>query len=354
MDIDQGRRIGQQPFTTAELTAYIESELTALRELRPAAVYAGMNLPCSISARAAEIPLIYLMSTPGTTPYFHHGLASLPESLENRLTLLLPRRWRDRLFNRLAPRFYAGLRNYNRVARRYGVPPARTILDVVTGDLTLLADLPELSGLPDESLPGTYRHIGPVFAHLPLPVPDEVRRVFDRPGLKVFCAMGSSAPAHILRTAALALRDSGHNVVIATTSILDPAELALSPAEGLAPLPENVYATRYLPAPQVNELADVAVTHGGQGTLQTACWAGTPVVGVALQFEQQGNLDVLVRAGMGVRIPLRAFTGERLLAEIERVASDARYRQNARRIQSLFRNTDGPTNAAEAILAFIR
>ena len=346
MEIDQGRRIGRQPFTTAELTAYIESELAALRELRPAAVYAGMNLPCSISARAAGIPLIYLMSTPGTYPYFHHGLATLPESLENRLTFLLPRRWRDRLFNRLAPRFYAGLRNYNRVARRYGAPPARTILDVVTGDLTLLADLPELSGLPAESLPDNYRHVGPVFAHLPLPVPDEVRRIFSRPGLKVFCAMGSSAPARVLRTAALALRDSGHNVVIATTSILDPAELA--------PLPENVYATRYLPAPQVNEMADVAVTHGGQGTLQTACWAGTPVVGVALQFEQQSNLDALARAGMGVRIPLRAFTGERLLAEVERVAGNPRYRQNAQRIQTLFRSTDGPANAAEAILAFIR
>jgi len=345
IDLDQGRRIGQQPFTAAELTAQVESELAALHELRPAAVYAGMNLPCAISARAAGTPLIYLMSTAGTSPYFHHGLAAFPESLENRLTLCLPRRWRDRLFNRLAPRFSVGLRNYNRVARRYGTPPARTVLDVVTGDLNLLPDLPEVSGLPAESLLPTYRYVGPIFAHLPLPVPDEVRRVFTRPGLKVYCAMGSSAPAHLLRTAALALRDSGHNVVIATTSILDPA--------GLAPLPANVYATRYLPAPQVNELADVAVTHGGQGTLQTACWAGTPLVGVAFQFEQQGNLDALARAGMGVRIPLRAFTGERLLAEVGRVAGDSQYRHNARRIQALVRSADGATNAAEAILAFI-
>jgi len=108
--------------------------------------------------------------------------------------------------------------------------------------------------------------------------------------------MGSSALPRYLRMAALALRDSGHNVVIATTSILDPAELE--------PLPENVYATRYLPAPQVNELADVTVIHGGQGTVQMACWAGTPAVGVALQFEQQANLDMLARAGMGGAHPL--------------------------------------------------
>ena len=344
LDLDQGRRVGQ-PFTADELAAHVEAEVAALRELCPAAVYAGMNLPCAISVRALGIPLIYLLPASGTPAYFRHGLATFPEARENWLTLRLPQRWKDRLFNWTMAHWRIGLRSFNQVARRYGAPTARTAWDVVTGDLNLLTDLPELSGLPAESLPPTHHYIGPLFAHLPLPMPPEVQRVFGRPGLKVFCAMGSSAPAHVLRTAALALRDSSHNVVIATTSILDPAELE--------PLPENVYATRYLPAPQVNEMADVAVIHGGQGTVQTTCWAGTPAVGVAFQFEQQGNLDMLVRAGMGIRIPLRAFARERLLKEVERVAGDPRYSQNARRIQALVRATDGAANAARTILAFI-
>jgi UDP:flavonoid glycosyltransferase YjiC (YdhE family) len=95
-----------------------------------------------------------------------------------------------------------------------------------------------------------------------MPVPDEVILVFNRRGLKVYCAMGSSGPPEYLRTATAALRNSGHNVVIATTPILDPDELG--------PLPENVYITRYLPAPQVNALENVAVIHGEQGTIQTA------------------------------------------------------------------------------------
>ncbi len=97
-------------------------------------------------------------------------------------------------------------------------------------------------------------------------------------------------------------------------------------------------------------MADVAVIHGGQGTVQTACWAGTPAVGVAFQFEQQANLDMLARAGMGVRIPLKEFSGELVLAEVERVARDGEYRQNAARIQALMRATDGAANATEAIL----
>ena len=71
--------------------------------------------------------------------------------------------------------------------------------------------------------------------------PDEVTRVFGHPGVKVFLAIGRSGSPKYLRDAALALRDSDHNVVIATTSTLDPTELE--------PRPENIYATRYLPAP---------------------------------------------------------------------------------------------------------
>ena len=55
MDIDQGRRIGQ-PFTVEELSAYVVAEVDALKKFQPAAVYAGINLPCIISAKAAGYP----------------------------------------------------------------------------------------------------------------------------------------------------------------------------------------------------------------------------------------------------------------------------------------------------------
>ena len=343
--LDQGRQRGA-PFTSAELKAYVESELHALKAIQPVAVYAGMNLPCAISARAANLPLIYLLPVQGTVTYFLHNLATFPDSHENWVTHFMPQRWKNRLFNRFMSRLRIGLKTFNHVAGQYGLSPVRSVWNVVSGDLTLLSDLPELTGLPAAVLPANHHYIGPLFAKLPLSVPDKVRQVFSRPGLNVFCAMGSSAPAYILRETALALRDSEYNVVIATTTILDPSELD--------PLPENVYATRYLPAPQVNEIADVAVIHGGQGTVQTACWAGTPIVGMALQYEQQSNLDMLVRAGMGVRIPLNSFTGAKVLSEIKNVTNSVTYRQNARRIQALMRDVDGATNAAKIILDFIR
>ena len=77
------------------------------------------------------------------------------------------------------------------------------------------------------------------------------------------------------------------------------------------------------------------------------------MVGVAFQYEQQANLDMLVRAGMGVRLPLRDCAGERLLSEVERVANNPRYRAEARRVQTLVRPIDGAANAAKEILDFI-
>jgi UDP:flavonoid glycosyltransferase YjiC (YdhE family) len=343
-DLDQARRIGQ-PFTTAELMAYVAAELKALRSLQPMAVYAGMNLPCAISARAAGIPLIYLLPTAGTLPYFHHKLATYPETLENRLTRRLPQSWKDKLFNWAVPRLPISVGNFNQVARHFGVSPFATILDVLKGDLNLMADLSELTGLPAAALPPGYHYIGPLFAHLPLPVPAEVLRLFHRPGLKVFCAMGSSAPVSLLRQAVSALAETGYNTVVATTSIIDPAELN--------PLPENIFATRYLPAPQVNELADIAVIHGGQGTVQTALWAGTPIIGVALQFEQQSNLEMIVRSGAGLRLPLRDFSRAKLLAGIDQVTRQPSYRQNAQRLKQLIRSVNGATNAARIILSFL-
>jgi len=342
--LDQGRAIGQ-PFSVSEWVAQVDAELGALQKFEPDAAYGGMNLPSTITAKAAHIPLIYLLPAPGTPPYFSHNLAKFPDQYENAFTRLIPQAWKDKAVNWIMPRLSVGTGRFNKAAKKFNIPPVKTLLDIVDGDLNLLTDIPELSGLPAEALPDNYRYVGHIFAHLPMPVPEEVKRIFSRDGLNIFCAMGSSGTPEQLRSAIAALRELGHNTVIATTTILDPAELES--------LPENIYATRYLPAPEVNEMADIALIHGGQGTVQTACWAGTPVVGVGFQFEQDANLDTLAQAGMGVRIPLKEYAKERIQAEVTRVAGNPSYTENAKRIQSIVRKMNGAENAADEIFKFI-
>ena len=72
MDLDQGRALGQ-PFSFQEWCAFVDSELDALADFEPDAFYAGMNLPSAITAKAMQVPLIYLLPIAGTQPYFEHG-----------------------------------------------------------------------------------------------------------------------------------------------------------------------------------------------------------------------------------------------------------------------------------------
>ena len=69
-----------------------------------------------------------------------------------------------------------------------------------------------------------------------------------------------------------------------------------------AHIPQNVLVTDWVPALQVNKMADLTVIHGGIGTVMTAALAGKPVVGVGMQMEQVANLACLERLGFAIRI----------------------------------------------------
>jgi UDP:flavonoid glycosyltransferase YjiC (YdhE family) len=222
---------------------------------------------------------------------------------------------------------------FNKVRKYYGLSPIYNYTDFVRSDMTLLPDLSELSGLPAEDLPPTYYYTGPIFARMNLPVPKEVSEVFSRPGLNVFCSLGSSGSKEMLRTIVEVLRTQiDFNIVCSNTTILDPKELE--------PFSDNFYAARFMPTHIVNEMADIAVIHGGQGTIQTSAWAGTPVVGIGFQSEQQANIDGLKRAGMGIRLPLYNVNQKTLLRAIDKIRQPECY-ENAKRMQKMVRAHDG-------------
>ena len=99
-------------------------------------------------------------------------------------------------------------------------------------------------------------------------------------------------------------------------------------------------------------MADIAVLHGGQGTIQTAVWAGTPVVGIGFQAEQQANIDGIVRNGMTCRIPIYAVTPKRLLNAIKKV-NTPEYKKNALKLKKIVRATNGVQKSVEIMNRYI-
>lgn len=277
-------------------------------------------------------------------------LASFPNAMENNpiIRYFIPTWLKKKLINKIL--LGDSAKNsaiiYNKVRCQYGLPPIYNFTSLVKGDLTLLPDLPELSGLSAEELPEGYIYTGPLFASLPIEIPKEVIQLFKkRKGLNIYVAMGSSGTPKLLKRIIEYLRSiEEHNIVCATTSILDPEELG--------PPTETFFAARFLPAHLVNELADIAVIHGGHGTVQTAVWAGTPVVGIGMQWEQQSNLDGLVKAGMGIRIPLHSVSKQKLLNAVKTVQNPT-FITKAKQMQKIVRQWDGAKEAVRRMNDYV-
>src|SRR5690606_18065034 len=100
-------------------------------------------------------------------------------------------------------------------------------------------------------------------------------------------------------------------------------------------VPPNIYTFDWLPAHKVNPLAEVAVIHGGEGTVQTACASGTPFVGIGLQPEQDWNIEFMARQGTAVRIPKDGVTRDQLHQAIEHLRLEPQVRRRAQDIQAL-------------------
>ena len=89
-------------------------------------------------------------------------------------------------------------------------------------------------------------------------------------------------------------------------------------------------------------MADISVIHGGLGTVMTACLSGTPIVGVGMHFEQEANLECVVRKGFGVRLRKRRFNPADVMAAVDRLVDDAGARRKAREFQRSHREIRRP------------
>lgn len=338
------------PVSKSQWIEMVESDLEAFDTYKPNGVYAGLNLSCMISVPYKKLPMITQVPTVNCPAFIHKGMYNMPNTMEKNFITryVIPGFLKRKIMKRvlLSNSAKDTVISFNEARNHFGLKPIYNITDLVRGDITLLPDLPVLSGLPEADLTPGYYYTGPIFARLDSLVDENIKRVFSRPGLNIFCSLGSSGFPEILKLIIRTLREENQfNIVCATTTILDPKELGGNS--------ENFYAARFMPAHLVNEMADIAISHGGQGTIQTAVWAGTPVVGIGFQAEQQANIDGIAREGMAVRIPLYEVRPKKILQSVKKVSIE-KYRLNAKRLKDIVRNTDGVKKSVEIMNDYLQ
>jgi len=89
---------------------------------------------------------------------------------------------------------------------------------------------------------------------------------------------------------------------------------------------KNILLKQYIKYPQiVNKMVDLAIIHGGRGTVYNSAYSGKPSIGIPLFIEQQYNIDVLVRKKVCIRIPVKYFKQEELLKAINTIFNNYDY-----------------------------
>jgi UDP:flavonoid glycosyltransferase YjiC (YdhE family) len=333
-----------QPFSEAELQQRVRSELDLYDRLAPNAIVMGSVLSASVSARVARIPLVNIVPFPLTRPYLKAGLPVFPDLPQAPGMQWIPEWWANTFINRFLLYVPLMMGNFNKLAHSYGFGSFPSFIGVWEGDYNLVTDLPLLTGVPN--LPANYAYVGPIFAHLQQPIPDEVLAFAEkRDKALVYFAMGSSGNSEIVK----AVLESFDGLPV---QVIAPVKAHLERIE--ARVPENVLVTDWLPAHRVNPLADLAVIHGGQGTVQTALRSGTPFVGIGMQPEQDINIESAVRWGSAIRIPKRQVTTQVVQDAILKLLGDERAQQRARELQAEYERWDGPTQAADFLREHFR
>ena len=158
--------------------------------------------------------------------------------------------------------------------------------------------------------------------------------------------MGSSGEKRFLIEAVKAVSSGAYNAVV----VVQPTICSIEDVLAEVDVPSNVFLTdSFIPAHQVNPLADAVIIHGGQGTVQNAISSGTPFVGVGMQAEQQTNLDNLVLRGAGIRIAKNFWTSKSIRSNLNLVLQHSQYRTNAKLLAKSFAAIDGEAEAGNAI-----
>lgn len=323
-------------FSAEEMAPRVENEIKLFKEENPVCVLTGWCQSVFISTRAANVPLIDVLHSTSVTEYYEAGLQSWPDRRNfSWLRKIISEEKLNRLASNLVLKMKMPAKSFNILAKQYGLKEFNNFIEVLEGDYTLLADIPQWVGL--EKVRSNLHYIGPLPYKSKSEIPEEIISMpKDKP--IIFFAMGSSGKPELIAEIIEGFKNKPYRVIAPVNDHIKNLNVKV---------PENVVLTGFVPAHKVNPLADVSVIHGGQNTVMNACLSGTPIVGVGMHAEQQANLDACVRKGFAIRIRKREATAKKILESVEKILNDSRAKEKVNLFKKELAKWNGPANAAK-------
>ena len=332
--VDRGEKFAPA-FTDREMIQRVENEVAVLKRVAPVAVVTGSYPSIPITSRVLKIPLVWVVQSTWLPDFFEHGAGitdhvrpAAVKSIADRCILAFINFWIKHGF----------LNSVNHAAKHFGVSGYESIFDYWRGELTLVAEPPGFSGV---KLPPHHFFIGALIPQDEFSMPEEIRNIpRDKP--LIYFAMGSSGTPEIVARIVESFEGKPYRVIA-------PVKFQLSRVTNVH-IPSNVLVTDWVPAVQVNRMADLAVIHGGIGTVMCAALAGKPVVGVGMQIEQIANLACLERLGFAIRVRKSRNPARKVQEAIALLLNDKDAGSKAAAFAEVVARWDGPKQAAARLV----
>ncbi|OOM16079.1 glycosyltransferase [Clostridium saccharobutylicum] len=341
----------------------LRGEIDAFKELKPDIVIYGFNPIAGLARRMVGKPIpgicymptpfqkdVYLTTLMKDVPDNIKFLTYLPLSFRKAIMRSIPKSLKIRVPAFVQSNIIEALKEF-----KWEGEPVKTLFDMLKADLTIINDFEDFN--KDHKLPQNFKVVGPLYAPSAndAQVDDNILKIFNRENkrLKIFCTLGSSGDKEYLLEAIKALTQ-GIGKEWSAVILAPPCVCQINEAKECARGSSNVYITdKFVPAPLVNGLADVVISHGGQGTVQTAIASCTPIVGFAMQPEQQINLDNVAMRGAGIRIPKHRWNVDNIQSAVKTIIKEPSYKENMKVLKKALQSTDGKKNSAQAIWKYI-
>lgn len=329
---------------------FVEEEIEAFKNAGVDLIISSFNPTASISARALNIPLIVINSGTAIPPYYRQGPVTFPDNYENVFTRILPKFIKNLITRWMLLNYKLMVKDFNKVAEKYGVKPFKNINDILNGDYTFVCDDINFLGIkPTKEFP-MENFVGPISGGLlekqKDTIDEDIKRHLNRPGKSILLMMGSNRNKKLYLNILEALNQTNYNVIAVYTTIKE---------DELPETKDNILLKKFIKSPKlVNKMVDLAIIHGGRGTVYTAAYSGKPIIGLPMYCEHQYNIDNMVNKGAGLRISKRFFKQEDLLKAIDTIFSNYEtYLKNAQNLSKKLTTVPGEEKAAQRLFEII-
>lgn len=337
-------------YKTVNIADIVKEEVEFFKKTNVKAIISSFSITTSISARILKIPLFVLISGTTIPPYYKSGFATFPENYENFLTKKLPASFKNKIIqfillnNKLL--FRGLVKDFDLVAKKYKIKRFRTLNDIILGDYNLVCDDINFLGIkPDNDFP-LENFIGPITGGLDEKQDDkpdeEIKKHLEKSGRSILLMMGSTHSKQLYLKILETLNQTNYNIIAINTI----------PKEELPQLKENILLKKFIKSPiLVNKMVDLAIIHGGRGTVYNAAYSGKPAIGIPMTIEHQYNIDNIVRHKAGLRISKKFFKDQELLNAINTIFSNYdEFLSNAQNLSKKLIRGKGEEKAVERLI----